>query len=105
MSAQCLPFSYLGTSTKENIRAEDRVFGNTSTKGEASGDFFNKKGRRRELKIFWLATQCRSHCSPHKFPANREYYREFFRFRTSDRNHTIRSSCVAATFRAIPYTV
>src|SRR5712671_5080859 len=28
----------------------------------------------------WLATQCRSHQSPGKFPANREFYREFCDF-------------------------
>ena len=28
----------------------------------------------------WLATQCRSHPSLGKFPANREFYREFLRF-------------------------
>jgi hypothetical protein len=29
----------------------------------------------------WLATQCRSHRSPAKFPANREFYRENHDFR------------------------
>jgi hypothetical protein len=32
---------------------------------------------RRERRTGWLATQCRSHRSPLKFPANREFYRDF----------------------------
>jgi hypothetical protein len=50
----------------------------------------------------WLATQCRSHLSPAKFPANREFYRDNRDFRPRGDNHKARNRCAAGTFQQIP---
>jgi hypothetical protein len=55
-----------------------------------------------ETRTAWLATQCRSHPSPRKFPANREFYRENRDFGASGDDLWARSRCAAATYRAIP---
>jgi hypothetical protein len=38
--------------------------------------FLIQRRKFSETRNGWLATQCRSHQSPRKFPANREFYRE-----------------------------
>ena len=50
----------------------------------------------------WLATQCRSPPPPRKFPANREFYREFCNFRAPRTDSGARNRCAAAISRAIP---
>jgi hypothetical protein len=40
----------------------------------------------------------------HKFPANREFYREFPVFQAPRTDFVAKSRCTAATFHAIPYT-
>jgi hypothetical protein len=40
------------------------------------GPFSRLLGSLAERRNGWLATQCCSHRSPPKFPANREFYRE-----------------------------
>src|SRR5579863_5323726 len=51
---------------------------------------------------FWLATQWRSHRSPAKFPANREFYRENHDFRPLGDNLKATNRCAAGTFRKLP---
>src|SRR5258708_4906578 len=41
--------------------------------------------------------------SPSKFPANREFYREFYDFGPSEANFVARNPCAADVSRAIPY--
>src|ERR1700722_513654 len=63
------------------LAPEERRIGSRETKSSAlkapiSGlisRFLASPARRWNA---WLATQCRSHRSPAKFPANREFYRE-----------------------------
>jgi hypothetical protein len=60
-------------------------FGSSETGAELqkpanSGLFSSLGGGASGLGTAWLATQCRSHPSPRKFPANREFYREFCDF-------------------------
>jgi hypothetical protein len=50
----------------------------------------------------WLATQCKSHLSPAKFPANREFYREDRDFRPVFGIHRARNRSAAGTVRTIP---
>jgi hypothetical protein len=63
----------------------NRRNGSLETKSNArkagiSGPFSRLLGSLAELRTGWLARQCRSHPSPRKFPANREFYREFCDF-------------------------
>ena len=51
----------------------------------------------------WLATQCTSHPSPRKFPANREFYRENHDFGPQDDNPKAKNRCATGTFQQIPY--
>jgi hypothetical protein len=51
----------------------------------------------------WLATQWDSNPSPSKFPANREFYREFCDFGSLWADLEVRNRCTAVTFRTIPY--
>jgi len=50
----------------------------------------------------WLATQCTSHPSPVKFPANREFNRENHDFRPERGNLRVRNHRAAGIFRQIP---
>jgi hypothetical protein len=46
----------------------------------------------------WLATQCRSHLSPGKFPANREFYREFCIFEAKETTFVAREPLCCSHF-------
>lgn len=59
-------------------------------------------GTFSEGRTAWLATQCRSHPSPRKFPANREFNREFCSFGALSADFVSRNRCAAVTSRAIP---
>jgi hypothetical protein len=48
--------------------------------------------------------QCRSHPSPHEFPAIREFNREFNDFEALETLFGARNHCAAATYPAIPYS-
>jgi len=63
-----------------------------STEGKVSGHWTG-----------WLATQCRSHPSPGKFPANREFNRENCRFSALALDLDAKNRGAAATSRTIPY--
>ena len=65
--------------------------------------FASRSRYRGNLKNPWLALQCRSHPSPHKFPAIREFYREFCEFEARGDRFGTRNRCAAATFYEIPY--
>jgi hypothetical protein len=52
--------------------------------------------------VNWLATQCTSHRSPAKFPANREFNRENHDFAPQGGNLEARNRCAAGTFKQIP---
>jgi hypothetical protein len=41
--------------------------------------------------------------SPTNFPANREFYREFYGFGSLWADFEVRNRCAAVTFRTIPY--
>jgi hypothetical protein len=62
--------------------------------------FLVKKRKFSKNRNGWLATQCRSHQSPHKFPANREFYREFCIFAALRLFFASRSPCAAGKFPA-----
>jgi hypothetical protein len=66
--------------------------------------FLVKQRKFSENKNAWLAAQCRSHPSPRKFPANREFYRENRYFGAPGDDLGARSRCAAATSREIPYS-
>jgi hypothetical protein len=60
--------------------------------------FLIKERKFSENKNAWLATQCRSHPSPAKFPANREFFRESAILEFSD---PLMSCQIAARFGSL----
>ena len=60
------------------------------------------EGKVSRRRTGWLATQCTSHPSPAKFPANREFYRENQDFRPVSDDPKARNHLAAGTFRRIP---
>src|SRR6516165_4681459 len=51
-----------------------------NAKAAVGGPFWHLSGDRHKGGTAWLAMQCCSRQSPAKFPANREFYREFREF-------------------------
>jgi hypothetical protein len=68
-----------------------------------AGLSMNIRGNFSKRRTAWLATQCCSHPSPRKFPANREFYREFRIFEVPGADFVAINCCAAATSREIPY--
>jgi hypothetical protein len=60
--------------------------------------FLVKKRKFSKSRNAWLATQCRSHQSPGKFPANREFYREIGDFRVRRVDLVARNDCACREF-------
>jgi hypothetical protein len=52
----------------------------------------------------WLAQQCRWHPALPVFPANREFYREFFKIAASGAPETVNSIVIAGLPMRIPYS-
>jgi hypothetical protein len=52
----------------------------------------------------WLATQCCSHPSPAKFPANREFFRELSRFGTPETPILAQKRYIYGVSAQIPYS-
>jgi hypothetical protein len=91
-----------------HFRPQARQSGRPETESKArkagiSGQFSRLLGSRAERRTAWLATQCCSHPSPVKFPANREFYREFCISEARRDDFAARKRCAAATFYEIPY--
>ena len=84
------------TREKMNLSGEPKKDAASRDKSEFA------KSRDFRPYFAWLATQCTSHPSPAKFPANREFYRENHDFRPQDDNSRAKNRCAAGTFRQIP---
>jgi hypothetical protein len=66
-------------------------------KARISRAFQIKERTFSENKNAWLATQWDSNQSPHKFPANREFYREFRKIRADDGQRTSKK-CLSRSY-------
>jgi hypothetical protein len=71
-------------------------------KARISQTFLIKQRKFSENKNVWLATRWYANQSPRKFPANREFYREFSGFGPKNAHFAAETVCAAATFRSIP---
>ena len=77
--------------------------GRNSQKSAMVGISEVTQGQVSSCRTAWLATQCRSHRSPLKFPANREFYGEFCILAALRLCLASRSPCAAGTFCSIPW--
>ena len=71
-------------------------------KATIGGHFCDSSERISRGWTAWLAPQCCSHRSPHNFPANREFYREFWNSGALSGDSSARNYRAAAAFRTFP---
>jgi hypothetical protein len=71
-------------------------------KPAVGGPFCHQRRKFSETRNAWLATQRRSHLSPGKFPANREFNKEFRDFGGLETRPLARKRCSAAPFELNP---